>query len=257
MAAFLTGRFAEERRALLGGDDAGAVEDAGDLGGEVPAAGEDLGARAVGDHDAFAEQDDARGELGGELDVVGGDDDRGALPGEAIDQADEVVLAAAVHPPGRLVEGDEAGDAVAVEAAGEGDREGEALALAAGEVAGVGVDRVLHADRAQGGEPGLAGELVADPLADQEVARVLGEERHPLGGDPARGGVDQPGGGAQQGALAGAVSTHQGDPLAGGDAEVDAAEHVTRAVAGVELDPEAASLERGRVLPAFSESRKS
>ena len=202
---------------MLGGDDAGDVEDAGDLGGEVPAAGEDLGARAVGDHDAVAEQDDAGRELGGELDVMGGDDDRGPLRGEAVDQGDEVLLVAAVHAAGRLVEGDQAGDAVAVEPAGEGDREGEALALAAGEVARVGVDRVLHADRAEGGESDCAGQLVADPLADQEVARVLGEQRHLLGADPAGDRIDQPGRGAQQGALAGAVPSHQRDPLAGGD----------------------------------------
>src|SRR5882757_9333335 len=151
------GRWAsEERRALLRGDDAGDVEDPGDLGGEVPAAGEDLGARAVGDTDAVTEQDDAGSERGGELDIVGGDEDGGALRGEALDEGDEVVLAAAVHAAGRLVEGDEAGDAVAIEAAGEGDREGEALALAAGEVARIGVNRVLEADRTQGGEAGLA-----------------------------------------------------------------------------------------------------
>src|ERR1700750_3161971 len=132
MAVMVGSTVGEEGRAVLGSDDAGDVEDAGDLGGEVPAAGEDLGARAIGDHDAVAEEDDALGELGGELDVVGGDEDGGTLRGEA-------------------------GDAVAVEAAGEGDREGEALALAAGEVARIGVDRVLHADRAQGGEAGGPG----------------------------------------------------------------------------------------------------
>src|SRR5436190_12877558 len=137
MAAKVGRTGCQEGGALLGGDDAGDVEDAGDLGGEVPAAGEDVGARTVGDHDPVAEQDDAVGELGGELDVVGGDQDGGAPLGEPVDEGDQVLLAAAVHATGRLVEGDEAGDAVAVEAAGEGDREGEALALAAGEVARV------------------------------------------------------------------------------------------------------------------------
>src|ERR1700754_2183494 len=113
MALKVGSTLGEEGGALLGGDDAGGVEDAGDLGGEVPAAGEDLGARAVGDHDAVAEEDDALGELGGELDVVGGDEDGGALRGKAVDEGDEIVLAAAVHAAGRLVEGDEAGDAVA------------------------------------------------------------------------------------------------------------------------------------------------
>src|ERR1700754_274169 len=128
MAVKVGSAVGEEGRGLLRGDDAGDVENAGDLGGEVPAAGEDLGARAVGDHDAVAEEDDAPGELGGELDVIGGDQGRGAARGEAVEQRDPVALTAALHPPGRLVEGDQPGDAVAVEPAGEGDREGEALA---------------------------------------------------------------------------------------------------------------------------------
>src|SRR6201996_8869488 len=113
MAVKVRSSTSEEGGTVLGSDDAGDVEDAGDLGGEVPAAGEDVGARAVGDHDPVAEEDDAAGELGGELDVVGGDEDGGALRGEAVDEGDEVVLAAAVHAAGRLVEGDEAGEAVA------------------------------------------------------------------------------------------------------------------------------------------------
>ena len=59
---------------MLGGDHAREVEDSRYLGGEVPAAGEDLGGGAVGDDDAVAHQDDALGEGGGELDVVGGDE---------------------------------------------------------------------------------------------------------------------------------------------------------------------------------------
>ena len=67
----------EQRDAVLDANRA-AVEDPGDLGREVPAAGEHLLGRAVGDHLAAPEQDDPLGERGGELDVVGGDHDRGA-----------------------------------------------------------------------------------------------------------------------------------------------------------------------------------
>src|SRR3954470_23715805 len=97
MAVKLASAGAEEGGAVLRGDDAGDVEDAGDLGGEVPAAGEDVGGGAVGDTYAVAEEDDSGGELGRELDVVGGDQDGGAVLGESRDQRDEIVLAAAVH----------------------------------------------------------------------------------------------------------------------------------------------------------------
>ena len=60
----------------------GQVEDPRHLGREVPAAGEDLAGVRVGDRDPVAEQDDAVGEAGGELDVMGGDDHPGAGVGE-------------------------------------------------------------------------------------------------------------------------------------------------------------------------------
>ena len=101
--------------------------------------------------------------------------------GEPLDQLDEVVLAGAVHAPGRLVEGDQAGQRVAVHPPRERDRQGQPLALAAGEVARVAVDRVLQPDRPQRRLPRHPRQLVADPLADQIVARVLRQQRHPVG----------------------------------------------------------------------------
>ncbi len=94
--------------ALLGRDRPRRAEDAGDLGGEVPAAGEDLVRRAVGDQLAVAEQHDPRGEPGGELDVVRGDERRRAALAELADPAAELELAGRVHAAGRLVETDEA-----------------------------------------------------------------------------------------------------------------------------------------------------
>ncbi len=105
---------------------------------------------------AVAEQHDPLGEGGGELDVVGGDEEAGAAAGEVADQVDQVGLAGAVHTAGRLVEGDQARQLVAVHAARQGDRQCQPLALAAGEVARVGVDRVLQPDQPQGREPGIA-----------------------------------------------------------------------------------------------------
>src|ERR1044072_3249654 len=95
------------------------VEDAGDLGGEVPATGEDLGRGAVGDDPAFAQQHDALGEGGGELDVVGGDDDPGAAGGQALGQFYEVLLAGAVPAAGRPVEPDQPRPLVPFPPAGE------------------------------------------------------------------------------------------------------------------------------------------
>ena len=144
-----------ERRALLGGDDPGQVEDAGDLGGEVPAAGEDLGGRAVGDHHAVAEQHDALGEARRRTRRRGW---RRRPPRRASGEARRIssarlVLARAVHAAGRLVEGDEPGELAALHAAGQRDRQRQPLPLAAGEVARVGVDRVLQADDPQRREP--------------------------------------------------------------------------------------------------------
>ena len=127
--------------------------------------------RAVGDHDAVAEQDDALGEGGGELDVVGGDDHRRRrAPASRSIRLDEVALAGAVHPPGRLVERDQPGQPLALHPARQGDRQRQPLPLAAGEVAGVGVDRVLQADDPQRCQP-------PPPAARRRPARGPGSRR--------------------------------------------------------------------------------
>ena len=81
---------------------------------------------------------------------MGGDDDsRRRVAGEPSDQRDQVVLARPVHAAGRLVERDQPGQLLALHPSGERDRQRQPLPLAAGEVARVGVDRVLQADDAQ------------------------------------------------------------------------------------------------------------
>src|SRR5829696_8083501 len=88
------------RRTLLGEDYAGKVKHPGHLGREVPAAGENLARRAVGNYNAVAEQDNPVGKGGRELYVVGGDDDAGASSDEAVDQIDEFLPASPIHPSG-------------------------------------------------------------------------------------------------------------------------------------------------------------
>ena len=165
-------------RALLGRHDAGQVEDAGDLGGEVPATGENLGGLAIGDHDPVAEQHHPLGEGGGELDVVGGDDDAGAAGRRSLSiSSTRSSLRARSMPRVGSSSATRPGSSSLLHPAGEGDRQRQSLPLAAGEVARVGVDRVLQAHRAQRRQARIARQLVADPLADQVVAWVLSQQR--------------------------------------------------------------------------------
>ena len=78
--------------ALLGGDDARQVEDPGHLGGEVPAAGEDLVDRAVGDHaHRRRAAPPARRTPAANSTSWVATTTAGAAAGEALDQLDEVV----------------------------------------------------------------------------------------------------------------------------------------------------------------------
>ena len=83
-------------------------EDPRDLGREVPAARQDLRDRSVGDGDSVAEEHHALSEPRGELDVVSGDEDRGAGLGDLREPRRELLLARPVHAAGGLVEEDEA-----------------------------------------------------------------------------------------------------------------------------------------------------
>src|SRR3954447_24566132 len=119
----------EQRRALLRGQcAAGPAEHARDLRREVPAAGEHVARRRVGDRAAVAEQDDAGRERGRELGVVRGHDDHAVARSQA---ARERVAARGVHPARRLVEQQDA------RLRAQDQLERGALALAAGHVARV------------------------------------------------------------------------------------------------------------------------
>ena len=182
----------EERGALLGGERAaGASEHAGDLGGEVPAAGQHLVRLGVGDGAAVAEQEHAGGERRRELGVVGGDDAR------ALAQAlGERVAARGVHPARRLVEQQQFGVGV------EHELQRRALTLAAGHVARVTLRElgVRH--------------VGTDRLVHQVVAGMLREQRRAAGADAPARRVDEPGDRLQQRRLAGPVAPHQRDRLA-------------------------------------------
>ena len=90
----------------------------------------------------------------------------------------QVGFEAAIHAPGRLVEADQPRHLSGFHPAGQGDRQGEPLTLTPGEVPWIPVRRDIQPDRLQGGVALRSGELVTDPLTDQEVPRVLGEERN-------------------------------------------------------------------------------
>ena len=160
--------------------------------------------RAVGDQDPVAEQDDPRGEGGGELDVVGGDDDPGTAAGELPDQLDEVPLRARSIP--------RVGSSRATRPAAprpRSARPARSPAPAAGARR-----RRDRADRrppacsrptARSAAAPAPRQLVPDPLADQVVAGMLGQQRNPPGLRSTPNRLEQPGRGAQQGALAGPV----------------------------------------------------
>ena len=183
----------KERRAFLRGQRAArAAEHARDLGGEVPAAGEHRVRLRVGDGAAVAEQDHAGGERRRELGVVGGDD-----AGAQLQALGEGVAPGRIHPAGGLVEQQQFGVGV------EHELQRRPLPLAAGDVA-----------RVARGELG-AGDVGADRLVHQVIARVLGEQRRGAGADAPAGRLDQPGDRLQQRRLARTVAAHQRDRLAG------------------------------------------
>ncbi len=227
------------RRALLGGDCAGGAEDAGHLGGEVPAAGEDLRDRAVRDQLAVPQQHDPLREHRCELDVVRGHHDARPPLRQLAGPAGQRLLAGPVHPSRRLVEADESGESPTPRAAGHHQSQRQALALAAGQIARIGLRRPPEPHRGKRLATGLAGQLVRDPLANQQVARALGEKRAAARRrDPPPSRVDQSGGRPQERGLAGTVTAHQRNPFAAGDREVDPPQDVACPAAVVELHPE-------------------
>ena len=88
-------------------------------------------------------------------------------------------------------------------AARDHDRESQALALAAGEIARIRVDLSVEAEASQRAGPVIAAQLIADALVNEEVARPLREQGDLTPGvDPAALRLDQARRRPEQGALA-------------------------------------------------------
>jgi hypothetical protein len=148
---------------------------------------------------------------------VRGDDHRLTLARSPAKLAGELGFGLAVHPARGLVQGEHSGR---IALAGH-DRQGQALALAAGQVARIALGEPVQARVAE--RP--RGQLLADALAQEVVVGVLQQQRHPPGAlhAPARRG-QQAGRMAQQGGLARAVASHQRDRLPSLDDQVHAAQ---------------------------------
>ena len=132
---------------------------------------------------AVGEQHDALGERGGELRVVRGDEHRAAGGGRGAQDRGEVALRRAVHAARRLVEAQRRGGAGAPGATASPvhgarhDRERQALALAAGQVARVAVGERAEAGRLERG----GAELAADAVGEEVVVGVLQQQRDATG----------------------------------------------------------------------------
>ena len=212
------------------------------------------GRGVVGGDGAVADGDDAVGVLG-DVGLVGDEDDGVALGVEIVEEGHDLVAGLGVEVSGGLVGEDDGG--VVDEGAGDGD----ALALAAGELvglvhhAGAEVDALEHglgAGDALGGggavvdegqldvvQRGGAGEQVegledeADLLVADAGELVVVELGDVVAVEPvlALGGRVEAADEVHQRGFAGAGGAHDGDVLVVADAEVDAAEGVDLLVA--------------------------
>ena len=198
--------------------------------------------RAVGGQRPAGQDPDAVGDPSGQLQVVDRGQDRLARGGERDQSLGQVQLVADVEVGRRLVQENERGVLC------ERLRQGHALLLAAGQPGDGAVRQRGEVDGGQGGVDALAVRLgqalgpaeprrpaQGDDLAGGKVhgqVGLLADERdlararaarpvaHGAAGQLQRPGRrDQPGDGAQQRGLAGAVGAHQSDPLAGPDLE--------------------------------------
>jgi hypothetical protein len=207
------------------------------------------------------EQDEARKEMGGEAEVVQHRQDRRAV---ALVQSDQQVhgrdLVAKVEVDRRLVEQKDGRRL--------GDRHGDQhqLPLAQGQLPGIASDERLDADTRDGRiDRGAIGRscatervLVRDPAErhdllhagrEREGGRLRDHAESSRDGQPVERSdaraeqLDRPGRGgeragheAQQGRLSCAITADQGDPLARGDAQVDAGQCLPIAVSHIDSD---------------------
>ena len=178
---------------------------------------------------------DPVGEVLGLVEVVGGEQDRGALGGERADQAPEVAAGLRVEACRGLVEEEQVGST------DDAERDVEAAPLATAQADDPGVGLVVEADRgehvgdvagvrvglrgagqrlARGQQVKASGRLQHDPhpVAPREPGPLRVGAEHPhVTGVP----VAEPLGDLDGGRLAGAVRAEQGEALAGADVEVE------------------------------------
>ena len=180
---------------------------------------------------------------------MGGDDHGRADRREPRQPVDQRALSGAIEAASRLIETDQPRRIAAGPSTGHRDRQRQSLSFASGEVPCVATGVDIEAGDAQRLRPGLARQLVADPLADEVVVGPLGQQGTPPGRlDRAVGRVEGRGSGAHQRALAGAVGADQGDELTRIDPQVDGGEDLAGTAAGVELDREAGG-DQSRLFP--------
>ena len=215
----------------------------GDPGGP---SGDHLGDGAGGDDPAAVHDGQPVGELLGLLQIVGGEQHRGALGAQLADQPPDGGPGLRVEAGAGLVQEEHLG------AAEQGHREVEPAPFAAGQLLDPDAGPVAEADQLQGlrdragaaGHPGpgaaglrggeLTGEAAllehdADPRPDGGALLEGVVAEHPDGAAAGRG---QPLDELQGGGLAGAVGAEQGEQLAAADGEVDAADGVVLGGAG-------------------------
>jgi hypothetical protein len=115
-----------------------------DRRGEGQRTGENGARTTVGDDAAVAEEDDARGDRGDQLDVVRGDENGDPLGLQAGERGRQLPLAGGVHTARWLVEEEE------TRSADENRGQRGALALAAAEIARVAAGGVGQTERGEG-----------------------------------------------------------------------------------------------------------
>src|SRR5262249_50071851 len=148
----------------------GPVEDPRHLGGEVPTAREQLSRRAIRHDLTPSEEHDPLREGGRELDVVRGHQHRRPATRQLLDQTAHLLLEPPVESSRRLAEQQAARWLAPTRAAsGHDDREGQPLALAAGEIPGIRAPHPLEPEEAKCRLAGLPRQLLVDALAYEEI----------------------------------------------------------------------------------------
>ena len=188
--------------------------------------------RSLGDQAAAVDDDDAVGDVGGLLQIVGGEEDRPALRRLPPHHLPEGGAGGRVHAGGRLVQDQQLG------LGQERQRQANALDLAAGALGDLPAEQPLQSGlgdhrfdvgyaQLEGGDDveGLAHrEGGVEPIGLEDRADASCPHRLPRGDAQDGGGAGVGAGEAEDdvegGGLAGAVRSQEGDDLAGGDRQV-------------------------------------